>query len=572
MKIYLEILKRYKKYIIISPLLVLGFVLCETAQPTFMANIVDNGVMQKDFDIIINIGLIMISLSVIAIALSIGNVYCASKTAIGFSTDLRKKMFNKIQKFSFSDIDKFSTASLITRITNDTTILQQVIMRSMLLLYRAPMMMILALFYVVRINPKMSLFLGVAIPILGISIFFIVRKGYPQFKKVQHKLDNLNDKVRENLINIRVVKSFVREDFEKKKFNKANEEFKDTYIHALNILILVMPIMQLVMNASIVFILWSGGISGLQIGNLISLVNYSMQILMALMLVSMTIIMIARAAASSQRILEVLKIEPTIKDVEPLQHTVPKISKGKIVFNNVFFKYNSDSENYVLNNINFHINHGETIAIVGGTGSAKSTLLQLIPRLYDVTKGEILMDGVNIKLYPIHELRNSIGVVQQKNTLFSGTIAANIKWGNPNATNEEMEEVAKIAEAHDFITSFEKGYDTILGQGGINISGGQKQRICIARALLKKPKILILDDSTSAVDTDTEKRIKENLKTLLGETTILLVTQRYSSMKTSDRIIILDDGAIASQGTPSELSETSVIYQEIANSQELRLS
>ncbi|MDR2011155.1 MAG: ABC transporter ATP-binding protein/permease [Bacteroidales bacterium] len=571
MKLYWQILKRYKKFIILSPLLVLGFVFCETAQPTLMASIIDEGVMKKDMDTIIHIGIIMISLSVVAIGLSIANVYCASKTAIGFSTDLRKKMFSKIQTFSFADIDTFSTASLITRMTNDTTVLQQIVMRTMLILYRAPMMMVIALFYVISMNTKMAAFLGIALPVLGICIFLVVRKGYPVFTQVQQKLDKLNEIVRENLIGIRVVKSFVREDLEKKKFNKSNEEYRDSYIKALDILVLVFPAMQLIMNSTVVFILWSGGISGLQIGSLISLVNYSMQILMALMLVSMTFVMLARAAASSKRVLEVMKTEPSITNTPESLQDIHKILKGDITFKNVFFKYNPESENYVLKDINFHIDSGETIAVVGATGSAKSTLLQLIPRLYDVNNGEILIDDINIKSYSLNELRESIGVVLQNNTLFSGTILANIKWGNPGATIEEIEEAAKIAEAHDFITSFSKSYDTIVGQSGVNLSGGQKQRICIARALLKKPKILILDNSTSAVDTDTEKKIKENFAKLLGETTVILVTQRFSSMQNSDKVIVLEDGMIESMGTPSELLEKSKIYQEIANSQKLIL-
>lgn len=480
-------------------------------------------------------------------------------------------MFNKIQKLSFGDIDEFSSASLITRMTNDTTVLQQILMRTMLILYRAPMMMILALFYIIRININMAGFLGLAIPILGVSIFLLLRKGYPMFTKVQEKLDKLNEKIRENLINIRVVKSFVREDFEKKKFNEANEDFRDTYIKALDIMILVMPIMQLVMNSTIIFILWSGAVTGLQIGSLISLVNYSMQILMALMLVSMTIIMLARATASSKRIQEILKKEPTIVDSPLVAGSHHKITKGNIEFRDVYFKYNLNSGNYVLKDISFNIDAGENIALVGATGSAKSTLLQLIPRLYEVTKGEILIDGIGVKSYSLHELRESIGVVQQKNILFSGTILSNIMWGNPEASIEEVERVAKIAEAHEFITSFPEGYNTILGQGGVNLSGGQKQRICIARALLKDPKILILDNSTSAVDTDTERRIRNNFSELSIKPTIIMVTQRLSSMETSDRIIILEDGKVESIGTFEELREKSGVFKEIVNSQQLIL-
>ncbi len=569
MKIYWEILKQYKKYLILSPILVIGFVFCETAQPTLMAYIVDEGVMKKDLSTVMHLGLIMVALSLVAIALSISNLYCASKTGVGFSTGLRKKMFHTIQTFSFADIDAFTTASLITRMTNDTTVLQQILQRSMMLLYRAPLMMIFAFIFVIRIDVKIAFIIAGALPVLAISIFFLLRKGFPLFMQVQQKLDKLNDVVRENLVNIRVVKSYVREDFEKEKFTRSNEDLRNTFIKALDIVITVMPVMQLIMNVLVICILWIGAKENLQVGSIISLVNYSTQILMALMLVSMTIMMFARASASSQRILEVLHKEPTITDNPDVLSDNLKITKGDITFRNVCFKYNQESENYVLRNINFEIPLGETVALVGATGSAKSTLLQLIPRLYDITEGEILIDGINIKDYPLSELRSNIGVVLQKNELFSGTIRSNLKWGNAHATEDEIIEASKAAEAHDFIMSFPDQYETILGQGGVNISGGQKQRLCIARALLRKPKILILDNSTSAVDTVTERKIRKNLNDLLKDTTILMVTQRYSTMQASDRIIILEDGEIDSIGESSELLKTSKIYQEIYNSQQL---
>lgn len=566
MKIYWEILKQYKKYLILSPILVIGFVLCETAQPSLMAQIVDEGVMKRDLNTVIRFGLFMIGLSALGITFSLSNLYCAAKTSVGFSTGLRKTMFQKIQQFSFAEIDRFSTASLITRLTNDTTILQQIIHRSMMLLYRAPLMMILAFFFVFRIDAHIAFYILLALPVMAVSIFFLLRKGFPLFIKVQQKMDNLNDVVRENLINIRVVKSFVREDFEKKKFNRSNEDLRDTFIKALNVMITVMPVMQFVMNALIIVILWVGGVEGLQVGSLISLVNYSSQILMALMMVSMTIMMFARASASSERILEVLNQKSTITDTPQALSEYNKINKGNVTFKDVCFKYNTDSENCVLKDINFQIEAGENIAIVGATGSAKTTLLQLIPRLYDVSEGEILIDNVDVRNYTLRELRDNVGMVLQKNELFSGTILSNLKWGNENATFEEVIDAAKAAEAHDFIMSFPKQYETILGQGGVNVSGGQKQRLCIARALLKKPKILILDNSTSAVDTATELKIRRNLSNL-PNTTILIVTQRYSTMETSDRVIILDDGEIKAIGKPADLLKTSEIYQEIYQSQ-----
>ena len=568
MKAYWEILKNYKKYLILSPIFVIGYVFCDTAQPTLMAYIVDEGVMKKDLDTVMNLGFVMIGLSALAITFSLSNLYCASKTSVGFSTGLLKKMFHQVQRFSFADIDTFSTGSLITRMTNDTTIIQQVLMRSMMLLYRAPLMMILSFLFVIRIDIRVASIIGIALPVLALIIYLLLRTGFPLFIKVQQKLDNLNNVVRENLINIRVVKSFVREDFEKKKFERSNEDLRDTYIKALDVVITIMPAMQLVMNTMIVCILWMGGIEGLQIGKLISLVSYSTQIFMALMLVSMTLMMFARASASSKRILEVLHKKPTITDNPEALSNGLKITKGDITFRNVNYKYREEGETYVLRDINFHIPQGENVALVGATGSAKSTLLQLIPRLYDISEGEILIDDVNIKDYPLSELRNNIGVVLQKNELFSGTILSNLKWGNPNASFEEVIEAAKAAEAHDFITSFPEQYETILGQNGVNISGGQKQRVCIARALLKRPKILILDNSTSAVDTATERKIRQNLNNLL-QTTILMVTQRYSTMQASERIIVLENGNIEAIGTPSGLLETSDIFREIYNSQQL---
>lgn len=568
MKNYWDILKAYKKYLIISPLLVIGFVLCETAQPSLMAQIVDEGVMKKDLDTVIYYGVIMIGLSLVAITLSLSNLYCAATTSVGFSTGLRKKMFNKIQEFSFAEIDKFTTASLITRMTNDTTILQQIIHRSMMLLYRAPLLMIMAFFFVFRLDTTIAFFILGALPVMGICIFFLLRKGFPLFIKVQQKIDNLNDVVRENLINIRVVKSFVREDFEKRKFTRSNEDLRDTFVRALNVMITVMPVMQLVMNALVIVILWIGGQEGLQVGSIISLVNYSSQILMALMMVSMTIMMFARASASSERILEVLHTESGITDSKKALSENYKINSGNISFRHVCFKYDPESENCMLKDLSFDIAHGENVVVIGATGSGKTTLLQLIPRLYDATEGKILVDGRNVRDYTLAELRDNVGMVLQKNELFSGTILSNLKWGNENATMEQIMEAAKAAEAHDFIMSFPDQYETILGQGGVNVSGGQKQRLCIARALLKNPKILILDNSTSAVDTATEQRIRQNLVNLT-DTTVLMVTQRYSTMSASDKIIILDDGEIKAIGTSEELLKTSEIYREIYSSQQL---
>ncbi|QIK61678.1 ABC transporter ATP-binding protein [Dysgonomonas sp. HDW5A] len=572
MKKYWQILKKYKLSLAISPFLVLIFVLCETVQPLLMAKIIDNGVMPRDLSVITRIGGYMILTSVAGLIASIFNIYVSSRTSIGFGTDLRTELFNKIQQLSFSDIDRFNSASLITRLTNDISKIQQVILISMRILLRSPLILFLAIFFVVKINADLALVLIGMIPVLSISIYLILRKGFPLFIKVQQKVDHLNSIIRENLINIRVVKSFVREDFETKKFANSSEDLRDMVIRASNIVVSVFPLMQLVMNISIILILWIGGqkiVSGnLKVGELISFVNYLSQILMSLMLLSMTIMAFARASASSKRILEVMDTEPSLTNTPEGLQNKHKIEKGEVVFQNVSFRHYA-GENDVLRNINFHVRQGETIAIVGATGSAKSSMIQLIPRLYDATSGKILIDGINVKDYNLDELHSKIGMVLQKNELFSGTIIENLRWGKPDATDDEIVQAAKAAEAHDFIMSFSDGYNTKLGRGGINLSGGQKQRICIARALLRKPKILILDDSTSAVDSDTEQKIRTNLNTTLRDTTVLIITQRINTMQSADRVIVLEDGEIDAVGKPSELMEKSKVYQEIYNSQQL---
>lgn len=572
MKKYWQILKKYKLGLAISPFLVLIFVLCETVQPLLMAKIIDNGVMPRDLTVITQVGGYMILISVAGLVASVLNIYVSSRTSIGFGTDLRTELFNKIQQLSFSDIDRFNSASLITRLTNDISKIQQVILISMRILLRSPLILFLAIFFVVKINADLALVLIGMIPVLSIGIYLILRKGFPLFIKVQQKVDHLNGIIRENLINIRVVKSFVREDFETKKFANGSEDLRDMVIRASNIVVSVFPLMQLVMNISVILILWIGGqkiVSGnLKVGELISFVNYLSQILMSLMLLSMTIMAFARASASSKRILEVMNTDPSLTNTPEGLQNKHKIEKGEVIFQNVSFRHYA-GENDVLRNVNFHIKQGETIAIVGATGSAKSSMIQLIPRLYDATSGKILIDGINVKDYNLDELHSKIGMVLQKNELFSGTIIENLKWGKPDATEEEIIQAAQAAEAHEFIMSFSDGYNTKLGRGGINVSGGQKQRICIARALLRKPKILILDDSTSAVDSNTEQKIRTNLNTMLQETTVFIVTQRINTMQSADRVIVLEDGEINAIGKPSELIEKSKVYQEIYNSQQL---
>lgn len=574
MKKYIPFFRNYKKALLLAPGLVIIDVLCEIVQPELMSKIVDLGVSQKSMSYIFHIGGIMVVLSLIAIAANIGNIYYSSHASVGFAAELRKGLFNKIQQFSFSNIDRFSSASLVTRLTNDVNIIQVVIMMSLRLLIRAPLMLLFAVIIAIRINAGLALIIAVAIPILSICIYMILSRGLPYFVKMQQKLDHVNAVIQETLVNVRVVKSFVREDFEKKKFGRSNDELREMAVKASGMVVLIMPVMQLVMNLSIVAIVWFGGnkiISGsFQVGQLMSFITYITQILMSLMMLSMTIMTFSRAEASSDRILEVLNTNVDIVDSPASIEKKFLVKKGKVQFENVFFKYHPDGSEYVLKNINFTVQPGETIAIIGATGSAKSTLVQLIPRLYDVSKGRILVDDIDSREYTLQNLRSGIHMSPQQNILFSGTIKQNLKWGNPAASDEEVITAAKDAQAHDFIVSFPKQYETVLGQSGVNVSGGQKQRLCIARAIIKKPAILILDDSTSAVDVATEAKIRESFNSHLQGTTLFIIAQRISSIQSADRIILLDNGEMMGIGTHEEMLASSPIYQEIFNSQQLQ--
>lgn len=572
MRKYWNILRKYKASLAVCPLLVLVTVWSETIQPMYMADIIDQGVMKRDLALIAEKGTYMVLISLLGLVFSIVNVWIASRTSIGFGTDLRTALFGKIQRLSFFDLDHFGTSSLITRLTSDIARIQQVVLMSMRMMLRSPFMLVMAIFFVIRINPRLALIPVAAIPVLGIAVFVILKRGFPYFLKVQQKIDQLNGVVRENLINIRVIKSFVREDFETRKFVRSSEELKDMVVRASDIIVAIFPVMQLVMNLSIIAILWVGGYKvmdgELQIGELISFVNYLVQVLMSLMLLSMFVMTTARASASSRRVGEVLDTTPSLADTAEGLADRYRIKWGDIEFEKVSFRYGG-GENDVLRDINFHIRPAETVAVVGATGSAKSSMVQLISRLYDVTAGEIRIDGIPVKSYNLHELHARIGMVFQKNELFTGTILENLRWGKPDATQEEAEEACRAAQAHDFIIGFANGYHTLLGRGGVNLSGGQKQRICIARALLRKPKILILDDSTSAVDSETELHIRENLNRMLKDTTVLIITQRINTMQSADRVIILENGEIETIGTPEELLNTSRVYQEIYSSQQI---
>lgn len=569
MKQYIQYFKKYKAAVILAPLMMVIECISDIVQPMLMSNIVDIGIANQNLNYTVKIGIAMIILAIIAVFSGILNAVFSSKAAVGFATELRKALFKKIQSFSFSNIDKFSTSSLVTRLTGDITQLQNVTTMGLRMFIKAPLLLLFGAIMAISINKELAVILIVSIPILFIGIFVIVKYGFPMFSIMQQKLDKVNESIQENLTNVRVVKSFVRQDYEKKKFAKANTDLMDATMKAMNIVITNMPLMMFVMNFTTIAVVWFGGnqiVAGkFEVGKLMAFINYIFHILMSLMMVSMTLIMFSRAEASSTRILEVLNTNPDIIDKENTKQ-IEHID-GKVEFKNVSFKYDSSNKEYILKDINLTINSGETVAIIGSTGSAKTSLVQLIPRLYDVTDGEVLVDGVDVRDYEIKDLREKIGMVLQKNILFSGTIKENLKWGNEEATDEQIIQAAKDAQAHDFIMSFTDKYETDLGQGGVNVSGGQKQRLCIARAILKKPKILILDDSTSAVDTATEAKIREAFNNNLKDTTTIIIAQRISSVISADKIVIIDDGKIIGIGKHDELLANNETYKEIYYSQ-----
>lgn len=569
MKEMLKFFSPYKKYVAGAVIFMLLEVIGDVMQPTLMASIVGQGIESGDTGYIIRTGLTMILLALMAIVCGFGNARCAATAGVGAASGLRHAMFEKVQAFSFKNIDDFSTASLSTRLTNDITLLQNGAVMSMRLMLRAPLMFVFALFMAIRMNSELAVVLAVAIPSLALILAFIISKAMPMFQKMQAKVDNLNSSVQENLTNVRVVKSFVSQEYEKKKFKTANDDLTATAMKAMKLVILNMPLLMLTANLSVIAVLWLGGnqaIEGLiDAAHVMAFIQYIMQILMSLMMLSMIFIMMSRASASYRRAKEVLVTEVDLTN-GPNAQDITTI-RGNVTFENVSFRY-KDGGKPVLQGISFEAKAGEVIAIIGGTGSGKSSLVQLIPRLYDVSEGRVLVDGRDVRDFTIDSLREGIGVVLQKNTLFSGTIAQNLRWGNENATDEEVIEAAKAAQAHDFIEALPNGYDSWLEQGGVNVSGGQKQRLCIARAMLKKPAILILDDSTSAVDTATESRIRRSFDTMLGHTTVFIIAQRISSVKDADKIIILNDGAISAIGTHDDLLKNSEEYQEIYYSQQ----
>ncbi len=547
--------------------------MCELALPS-IANKVYEMVKAADGDPtslkyqVGKIGLIMFVMAIIGLLGGLMTMKTSSIVSQKFSYRLRKAMYDKISSFSFKNIDTFSTSSLTTRLTNDVTMLQNTLMMGLRILVRAPALLIVSAVFAFSINAKLSMILLVLFPIMIVIVAVVLKFGFPMFQKMQKKIDNINRVVQENLIGIRVVKAYVREDREKDKFHNASDELAKQGSKASGLIITIMPVLMLLMNFVIIYIYYKGSIDAsnklMDVGQISVLANYIVQVLMNIMMVSMILLQVTRAKACGDRVVEVLDTDIDIEN--PEKAFKPTDPKGEIEFKNVSFGYNDGID--ILSDINFKAKSGSVVGIIGSTGCGKSSLVNLIPRLYDVTGGELLVDGVNVKDYDIEALRDLIGVVLQKNVLFTGTIKENIKWGNPNATDEEVIAACKAAQAHEFIMSQPDGYDTILAQGGLNLSGGQKQRLCIARAILKQPKILILDDSTSAVDTATEAKIRESFYKELKNTTVLIIAQRISSVAEADEIIVLDDGKIDSIGTHDELIQTSEIYQEINKTQQ----
>ncbi len=570
-------MKRYGKYIkpylpafVLGPLLMMTEVLGEIMLPKLMSLIINNGVAQRDTGYIINMGLIMILTSLVMAVGGIGAAYFASKASICFTSDLRGDLFAKVQDFSFKNIDQYSTGSLVTRLTNDIQQVQNVTMMGLRMMFRAPVMLIGALIMAFLMNARLAVVILVVIPILALAIGMILKTAFPRFTVMQKKLDRLNSGIQEALTNVRVIKSFVREDFEKQKFTDMNQDLKDSSINAIKIVILNMPVMTLAMNITTLAVVWYGGniiIAGdMQVGDLTAFTTYIVQILMSLMMLSMIFLQSSRAMASVRRINEVMDTDIDLTDEKAGKKDLP-VKQGRLEFKDVSFSYSQDADEHVLEHISFTAEPGQVLGIIGATGSGKTTLVQLIPRLYDATEGSILVDGVDVRDYSLHNLRNGIGMVLQKNVLFSGTIEENLRWGNEEASMEELRAAAGSAQADGFVTSFTNGYDTDMGQGGVNVSGGQKQRLCIARALLKKPKILILDDSTSAVDTATEARIRECFRTTLKDTTKIIIAQRIGSVEEADKILVLDDGKIIGMGSHEQLLKDCQAYQEIYYSQ-----
>ncbi len=564
-------IREYKKPSILTPILVSIEVIVECVIPFYIAKLINHIQNGTDMSLILKYGLMLILLAFVSLFFgAMAGKTCATASC-GFAKNLRHDLFYKVQGFSFTNIDKFSTSSLVTRLTTDISNVQMAYMMIIRIAVRSPMMFIFAMIMAFKMCPQLSTVYVALVPFLAFALFLIIKKAMPLFNSVFKKYDNLNNSIQENVKGMRVVKSFVREDYEKNKFGKASEEVCADFTKAERLVALNSPAMQIAMYAAMVIVSYFGakliissGGSAMGVGDLSSLFTYGMQILSSLMMLSMIFVMITISNASIQRICEVLTEESTIENPKNPKTDVPD---GSIDFNGVSFKYHAGAEKYALTDIDLHIKSGETIGIIGGTGSSKSSLIQLISRLYDATEGEVIVGGSNVKDYDIETLRNAVSVVLQKNVLFSGTIKENLRWGDMNATDEELVRVCKLAQADEFINTLPDGYDTHIEQGGTNVSGGQKQRLCIARALLKKPKIIIFDDSTSAVDTKTDALIRNALATEIPDTTKIIIAQRISSVQDADRIVVMEDGRINAVGTHEELLQSNEIYKEVYYSQ-----
>lgn len=572
-------LKRYKKYItpylsafVIGPLMMLTEVAGEVILPKFMSMIINNGVASRNVAYIGKMGALMV-LTVLFMAVGgILGAYFSAKASISFTSDMRNDLFRKVQQFSFENIDDYSTGSLVTRLTNDVQQVQNVLMMGLRMALRAPGMFLGALIMAFMMNRQLAVIILIVIPLLLAAILLILKTAFPRFGEMQRRLDRLNSGIQESLTNVRVVKSFVREDHEIEKFSKLNDDLKESSLRALRIVITTMPVMMFAMNVTTLAVVWYGGniiIAGkMPVGDLTAFTTYIVQILMSLMMLSMVFLQSSRASASMKRINEIFDTEIGLND-DHAKNKDKKVTEGCVEFKNVSFGYSGENgrKDLVLEGISFTAEPGQTIGIIGSTGSGKTSLVQLIPRLYDVTGGEVLVDGVNVKEYSLKHLREGVGMVLQKNILFSGTIEENLRWGNEDAPMEDVIRFSESAQADPFVKTFKNGYDTEMGQGGVNVSGGQKQRLCIARALLKRPKILILDDSTSAVDTATEAKIRESLYHDLKDTTKIIIAQRISSVQEADQILVLEDGKIIGHGTHEELLKTCEAYSEIYTTQ-----
>nr|WP_308628291.1 ABC transporter ATP-binding protein [uncultured Eisenbergiella sp.] len=570
MKRYMKYIKPYWYAFILGPVLMITEVVGEVVLPAYMAKIINIGAANRDVPYIVETGITMVIIAFIMMGGGIGGAWFASKASISFGADLRNDCFQKVQKFSFTNIDTFSTGSLVTRLTNDITQVQNLIMMALRMMLRAPGMLIGAIIMAFSMNAGLARLFLVIMPIMIVVIAIIMRTAFPRFTLMQKKLDKVNSNIQETLQNVRVIKSFVRGRYEEERFSESNEDLKDSSLRAFKVVILQMPLMAFFMNATTLLVVWMGGkqvLAGeMPVGNLTAFTTYIVQVLMSLMMLAMVLLQSSRAIASARRINEVLDTEIDLTD-DAAGKKDALVQKGKIEFRDVSFRYYKDSQEKVLDNINMTIDPGQTVGIIGSTGCGKTTLVSMIPRLYDVDEGKVLVDGVDVRDYSLKNLRNGVGMVLQKNVLFSGTIEENLMWGDEEASVQEVIEASSAAQADGFLQTFPDGYQTYLGQGGVNVSGGQKQRLCIARALLKKPCILILDDSTSAVDTATEAKIRESFTGTLKDTTKLIIAQRITSVMEADKIVVMDEGKIVGLGRHQELLADCGAYQEIYYSQ-----